>query len=67
MELKLKDGWLDYFMSGVLIGAFGVVLSFFQAFQTEIHITFEVILGLFVLVLFSVFSFIMGCRVKRKP
>jgi hypothetical protein len=54
-------------MSGVLIGAFGVVLSFFQAFQTEIHITFEVILGLFVIVLFSVFSFIMGCRVKRKP
>jgi len=67
MEFKLKEGWLDYFMSGLLIGAVAVLLSFFQYFQTGVNITIEIVFWLFAIVLLSVFSFIMGCRVKKKP
>jgi len=66
MEFKLKEGWFDYFMSGLLIGAVVVLLSAIQYFQTEVKITMEMMLGLFVIVALSVFSFISGCRVKKK-
>jgi len=67
MEFKLKDGWLDYFMSGAGVGALAVLLYFIYSFQEELKMDVWTILGILVIVSFFIFSFVMGCRVKRKP
>jgi len=67
MEFKLKDGWLDYFMSGALVGALAVLVYFIYGFQEELKMDVWIILGILAIVSLSIFSFVMGCRVKRKP
>lgn len=68
MEFKLKEGWSDYLIAGFCIGILFSVLTFIQLFQTQVNISInlETILLLLAVVVFSVFSFIMGCRVKKK-
>jgi hypothetical protein len=66
LELKLKDGWGDYFLSGLAAGvvlAIAMVLCVYQDMSVN-----EVLTWVFLLVvslLFSIWSFISGSKVKR--
>lgn len=66
MELRLKAGWSDYFISGAVVGALASLLYFIYSFQEEVKMDVWTILGILALVSFSIFAFVMGCRVKRK-
>ena len=70
MEFRLKEGWTDYFLSGFLIGILFAVLFAMYLFQGYFQIDSGNLLQItgliMVLVVVSVFSFVIGCRVKRK-
>lgn len=64
MEIVLKDGWWDYFFSGLATGLLVMLLVLFSVFPENIPLVMFVV-GLS-LVLCSVVAFIRGCRVRRK-
>lgn len=63
MELKLKEGWLNYLLSGFFFGLFLAALGLLYAAPESV--TFSNILYTIIAVVASVFAFLMGCRVKR--
>lgn len=65
MEFKLKEGWGEYFMSGLFAGLFFFFLLLFYVIGVFGKLKFLDILVAIVVVLASVVLFIMGCRVKK--
>ena len=63
MEFKLKNGWLDYFLSGVLAGVFVMALMIFQL-RPDIVGFEQFLVGVFLLSV-SIAFFVDGCRVKK--
>ena len=62
MEFELKDGWWDYFFSGVFAGLFAMIVMLVQVFES-VGIR-QFLMGV-VFALLSVAIFLNGCRVKR--
>jgi hypothetical protein len=65
MEFRLKEGWFDYFASGMSLGALLTILLFVQQYESKLD--FMGIVGLFLIVLGVIVFFVCGCIVKKKP
>ena len=63
MEFALKEGWLEYFVSGFLAGLFVCILLIIQELS---EVRFNDIVYLLIDFAGSVSIFILGCKVKKK-
>jgi len=66
MELKLKDGWWDYFLSGFFVEFLICFLIIIFAFPEILSLLpYQSIFIIFTLLIMSVAYFIKGCKVKK--
>jgi formate/nitrite transporter FocA (FNT family) len=67
VELRLKEDWLGYFLSGVLAGMAISILTIIYASSTSVYIGTVTVLELIAAAVLSITMFVIACVRKTKP